>query len=577
MNSKVYVGLLRAFVMLVASIAIVAACALIVYADPVPEGTPPADMTAEPLLPPEPVILTSAEIAGCTISADGQSAEMYIACNCEMINTDGNIYLFQLENWQEDLTDRTDYLAVFPAQAYLQYTVPLFRGTAADRTNSSFAAAVFDGTKYRVISNRCYPSGPEILAYDRTPVTYTGKKGLTLELGEISEGISLGIKSAQLSLPLNILAGYDLPYQYNGEVYYFNSAIVAAYDRAIRQLTDAGVVTTMVLVNNWSDQVPDMFRPGTAKNDSVAYYAFNIDTPAGQKRVAATAAFLAERYSGLAGYGKISNWVIGNEVNDQYWNYAGDMELQPYVNLYSRAFRVFYNEIRSRSSGAGVFFSMTYYWNDGSWANGLNKYKGKDFLDCFNETVKKEGPMDWGLAYHPYPYPMNEPMFWDDGAQGLTMDLSTPILNYYNLMVLVDYMKTPQMLNQAGQVRRIALTEQGFSSTTPSGQKLREQAAAFAYSYYMAVSIPEIECYNLHRQVDAPQEVAAGLSYGLKYNDGQQNELIVSYHAKPIYYVFKDIDSGWKKSLQVSEQCKKTLGISRWSDLIPGFEWKDLE
>ena len=576
MNSKVCVGLLRAVITFITCIAIAAACALIVYADTLPAGQNGEVPAAESVLPPEPVIYATADISGCLISADGQSASMVISSNCQMTGTDGNIYLFKLENWEKNLEGRTDYLMSWPAQAYMQYSVPLFRGTPADRTNSSFVAAVWDGTKYRIISNRSYPCGPEVLAFDHTPVTYTGKKGLTLELNEVSEGISLGIKSAQLSLPLGILYGYDLPFLYNGETYYFNSAIVAAYDRAVQQLTDAGVVTTVVLVNDWNDLTPEMIRPGTAKNNS-AYYAFNIDTPEGQKRIAATAAFLADRYSGFAGHGKVSNWVIGNEVNDQYWNYAGEMELQPYVELFSRAFRVFYNEIRSRTAGSGVFFSMTYYWNDGSQTDGKTSYKGKDFLDCFNATVKKEGPMDWGLAYHPYPYPMNEPMFWDDGAQGLTMDISTPILNYYNLKVLIDYMKTPELLNAGGQVRRIALTEQGFSSTTPSGQKLREQAAAFAYSYYMAVSIPEVECYNLHRQVDAPQEVAAGLSYGLKYNDESQSQLIVSYHAKPIYYVFKDIDSGWKKSLAVSEQCKKTLGISKWSELIPGFEWKDLE
>jgi len=575
MNSKVYEGLLRGVVMIVTCVAIAAACALIVYADTVPEHA--SGSAAETVqLPPEPVILAEADIPACIISGDGQNAVMTISSNCQMINTDGKIYLFRLENYEKDLTGRSDYLASWPAQAFYQYTVPLYRGTALDSTNSSYVAAVWDGLKYRIISNRAYPCGVEVLAYDHTPVKYTGKKGLTLELGEIDEAISLGIKSAQLSLPLGILTGYDLPFQYNGETYYFNGAIAAAYDRAVQKLTDAGVVTTVVLVNNWSDLSPEMIRPGTEKNNS-AYYAFNIDTPEGQKRIAATAAFLADRYSGLTGHGKVSNWVIGNEVNDQYWNWAGEMELKPYVELFSRAFRIFYNEIRSRTAGSGVFFSMTYYWNDGSWANGLTTYKGKDFLDCFNETVKREGPMDWGLAYHPYPYPMYEPMFWDDGAQGLTMDVSTPILNYYNLKVLIDYMKTPELLNAGGQVRRIALTEQGFSSTTPSGQKLREQAAAFAYSYYMAVSIPEVECYNLHRQVDAPQEVAAGLSYGLKYNDENQSQMIVSYHAKPIYYVFKDIDSGWKKSLQVSEQCKKTLGISKWSELIPGFEWKDLE
>ena len=295
MNSKVYEGLLRGVVMIVTCVAIAAACALIVYADTVPEHA--SGSAAETVqLPPEPVILAEADIPACIISGDGQNAVMTISSNCQMINTDGKIYLFRLENYEKDLTGRSDYLTSWPAQATYQYTVPLYRGTALDSTNSSYVAAVWDGLKYRIISNRAYPCGIEVLAYDHTPVKYTGKKGLTLELGEIDEAISLGIKSAQLSLPLGILTGYDLPFQYNGETYYFNGAIAAAYDRAVQKLTDAGVVTTVVLVNNWSDLAPEMIRPGTEKNNS-AYYAFNIDTPEGQKRIAATAAFLANRYS----------------------------------------------------------------------------------------------------------------------------------------------------------------------------------------------------------------------------------------------------------------------------------------
>ena len=229
MNSKVYEGLLRGVVMIVTCVAIAAACALIVYADTVPEHA--SGSAAETVqLPPEPVILAEADIPACIISGDGQNAVMTISSNCQMINTDGKIYLFRLENYEKDLTGRSDYLASWPAQAFYQYTVPLYRGTALDSTNSSYVAAVWDGLKYRIISNRAYPCGVEVLAYDHTPVKYTGKKGLTLELGEIDEAISLGIKSAQLSLPLGILTGYDLPFQYNGETYYFNGAIAGLYD-----------------------------------------------------------------------------------------------------------------------------------------------------------------------------------------------------------------------------------------------------------------------------------------------------------------------------------------------------------
>ena len=51
---------------------------------------------------------------------------------------------------------------------------------------------------------------------------------------------------------------------------------------------------------------------------------FNAETEAGFDQTKAIASFLAQHYSGdNPNYGKVSNWIIGNEINNQQWNYMG--------------------------------------------------------------------------------------------------------------------------------------------------------------------------------------------------------------------------------------------------------------
>ena len=63
------------------------------------------------------------------------------------------------------------------------------------------------------------------------------------------------------------------------------------------------------------------------------YYMFNTSTPEGFETCRAVMAFLAERYNGSdPNYGQVSNWIIGNEINNQeIWNYTGPMPLEQYV------------------------------------------------------------------------------------------------------------------------------------------------------------------------------------------------------------------------------------------------------
>ena len=174
---------------------------------------------------------------------------------------------------------------------------------------------------------------------------------------------------------------------------------------------------------------------------------------------------------------------------------------------------------------------------------------------------------------------MTEPEFWDDPqSTGLfTNDFNSPVINFANLNVLTDYFVQDTLRAPAGNVRHIILTEQGFTSYSPTRGNIPEiQAAAYAYSYYLVDSNPYIDAYTVSRQVDAPSEAKDGLKFGLWECDMNQPNLIVATKRKKIWQVFRDIDKK-DATLEATEFAKPIIGISKWSDVVPNFKWKNLE
>ena len=100
----------------------------------------------------------------------------------------------------------------------------------------------------------------------------------------------------------------------------------------------------------------DLIYPGTKKSSNAFYYMFNGANEAGFEQTRAIAAFLADHYSGKdSNHGKVSNWIIGNEINNQQWNYMGSMDLTNYVKVYQQAFRIFYTAIKSTNANDRVY------------------------------------------------------------------------------------------------------------------------------------------------------------------------------------------------------------------------------
>ena len=485
---------------------------------------------------------------------------------------DGYYYLFELQPYETGIGSRTDYAAWCDKTEKLKFSLPFSGGDSDPRLYSRFVVALKIGDTYQAISAPIYVTNPgDVASFTEEYPEAMSKKGLLIELDMLGDAMELGVKHTTINIPYHHIIGGNLKYRYNGKDYYFNEELIASYDKMISSFSNKGIIVTAILLNGWNDAHPELHEAGLAKSSSAFYYGFNVSTPEGYETTRALFSFMAERYSGADyKHGRVSNWIVGNEVNNnKNLNYVGPMDLASYTKLYEKNFRVAYTAIKSRSKNARVFFSTDYEWKK---QNTNLQYAAKDFIDLFNAGISAEGNIEWGLAYHPYPYPMTEPEFWDDDQTGMVNEtFESPVVNFKNLHVLTDYFQQAHMRTAGGQVRHIILSEEGFTSDSISRGKVYDiQAAAFAYAYYLVDNNPYIDAFILNRQVDAITEVETSCAFGLWTVDMSRPDKVIAVMPKNIYQVFKHIDT--RKSLRYSEFAKSIVGISDWSEVIPGFD-----
>jgi len=456
----------------------------------------------------------------------------------------------------------------------LTFSLDLLRNTKFDRLYSRFVACIWDGEKYIAVSDPVWITNPEAAALDNRPyVEPPSKKGLLIELPEVADAFELGVCNVIVNIPVNHIMGNGIKYEYDGEVYEFSSRVISKYDQTISAFSNRKMNVTAVLLNGFNPSMPQLYFPGTRQKNGVHFYHFNTATGDGVRTLKAIATFLAQRYNGSnSEHGKIQNWIIGNEINNQEWNYIGPLGIHTYVKEYCRSFRLFYNAIRSTCANDRVFFSVDCNWNRAG--DGQLKYPARDVIRAVAAEFRAQGDIAWGLAYHPYCDPLNEPEFWDDYGSGqVSYQEDSPVVNFANLGVLTDYMQKPELLTQEGLVRHIILSEEGFTSRSATrGNVEKLQAAAFAYAYYIADSNPYIDAFILSRQIDAPSELKQSMAFGLWTTASTSDGDIRPEKKKYIWEVFRDIDNS-ERTLEATAFARELLGIPKWSDLIPNFRW----
>ncbi len=452
-------------------------------------------------------------VEGCLIADSGNVEVSGIAENIPS-SDDKYYYLFDEATYENEIAEDAEPIGRTYKDKEITLDAALNKGTADSRLFKKFIVAIKSDDKYITVSHASYITNPEAVAsYNYGGMTQSSKKGLLVDPSRLSELDDLGVNYATYNIPLNRLlatsAAGSITYTYNGVTYYFNGSIIDEYDYIFRLLNAKGIDVAAIILNNVSPgNFPEITHPDARSGSTAPYYMFNGADESGVNALGAISTFLAGRYSG-SGYGNVSMWIIGNEVNARKeWNYMAQTDISTYTAAYSRAFRVFYNGIKSVNSGANVYISIDQQWDRN--LSGNPDYDGRDMLDIFASSIRDYGDIDWGLAQHPYSVPLDNTAFWNS-TKYVSNSADSSFMTMQNINVLTDYMSQETMLSPDGGTRSIILSEVGYTSS--AGDTL--QAAAIAYAYSKVEANSKIDAIMFSRQTDAAEEIAQGLALGL--------------------------------------------------------------
>lgn len=280
----------------------------------------------------------------------------------------------------------------------------------------------------------------------------------------------------------------------------------SAVDQAITTWTDLGLDITAVVygVPEWARQSRDCtpaapgFEIFCVPDDATEYARF--------------VGMLARRYNGANGVGRVSDFVIHNEVNSNTWFDVGcgqgvDCDAAEWLSVYTDNYVAAFDAVRREQTEAKIYVSLDHHFGSPDYdlptaASPL--LAGQTVLSA---VASAAGSRDWRVAYHPYPPNLLAPDFSPD---------DWPKVTYGNLGALPGWLASEWPGSAAAT--DIHLTESGVNSLTGSSQAA--QADGVCDSFRNVLGTPGIRRYIYHRMQDHPDETAAGLGVGLWGSDG---------------------------------------------------------
>lgn len=481
-------------------------------------------------------------ITSCTIQGD--NVVVNVSCSSVPSSSDGKFYLYADEVYQDGCVGKI--VAETAAGTNATFTFPLNHYTAESNLSKKFLVAVKSGSMVQV-SDEHYITNPEAKATKTVARNDHGMKGILPNSADAATFKDLGVAQMVYNLYMGDIVGPGdgsnvIPFSYNGVDYQFNGAALAQYDGFVRWCHANGFQLTMTILNNKTEAGADLIHPLSRDAHVCPGYAMNTKEDGGTQHLKAIAAFLAQRYSGGA-YGTVDNWVIGNEVNARTeWYYLNSTNIELNVSEYVKAFRIFYNEIKSVNANARVYTSFDQEWNRKS---NPGCFLSKEYMDRFNYYMNREGNIDWSLSVHPYNAPLFDPYAWKQQSQYVNTTLATPYITMENIYILTDYMCQASYLNPAGAVRNISLSEIGYTSSFGEDAQL----ASIVYAYTMAENNPYISSFILFRETDDAHEMESHIAQGLKNLDGSK---------KMSYDAYKNL--GTANAAAVKAQASQIIG-----------------
>lgn len=469
-------------------------------------------------------------IESCLIS--GTEVVCQISASQVPSSDDGKYYVYADEVYEDGPAG--SIVAKADSGTSVSVSFPLNYNTAQSNLSRKFLIAVKQNGQMVQVSDEHYITNPEDLAGFTSARKDGGIKGILPDVTRASNGElqELGISQVVYNMYIDDICADAsvpgaIPFEYNGKTYYFDGNMLAKYDSTLRSFNKFGMQITMVLLNGGtSPYSQDLIHPLARDGAECPGYALNVAESSGTEHLKAIGAFLGQRYSGHFDCGQVDNWILGNEVNARTsWWYTGSASLDLNANIYVKAFRIIYNEMKSMNANFRIYNSIDQEWNRKS---NPGSFLAKDYLDRFNYYINREGNIDWGLSYHPYNSPLYDPYAWNGPAVWVKDSITTPYITMQNIDILIDYMHQKQFLNPDGQVRSISLAEIGYTSAFGS----EAQEASVAYGYLKAASLPDVDAFILFRQTDEAHEMESHLALGLYDLSGNK---------KPAYDIYKNL------------------------------------
>ena len=389
------------------------------------------------------------------------------------------------------------------------------------------------------------------------------KKGLQIQM--LDDALKLGVQHAALNVNLTSMIDLtknpaNIEWTMDGETYYFHRDVIE--NMPVKPLSDAGCTVTMIILSYQSaDPLTNdvMLHPRRASVLPNRLAAFNTVTPEGIRHYKACLEFLAERFSRADGvYGRVANYIIGNEVSAHWeWYNLGLMPGELVVAEYERAVRIAHTAVRKFSTSSRVYLSLEHHWTLTFGDNPQKAMAGRQFLEEFSRRARMQGDFDWHLAYHPYPENLFEPRTWlDKSAVG---KLDSPRITFKNIEQLTRFFRQPEMMFE-GKPRRIILSEQGFHSDNTEAGDIA-QAAAYCYAWTKVANADGIDSLILHRHVDNAGE--GGLNLGLWRR--HPNSICDPSTPRPMYDVFLKADTADRE--KAFRFALPVIGIKTWKNL----------
>lgn len=312
--------------------------------------------------------------------------------------------------------------------------------------------------------------------------------------------------------------GTKLPPCAAGEEVYLGECfkIHTAVDDEIKYYSEKNIEVYAVVYG-----VPERFRVPNCSPISPGMAIFCASKSENLDAFSRFTGMLAHRYDGTSGNGKISGFVIGNEVNRNEWHDVGcgagtPCNVETWIASYAHFFKAGYDGIILNNPSAKVFVSLDHAFSASFWdrrqsdSRGEPSISAQTFLTQFAQLV---GNHIWRVAYHPYNTNLFSSSFspYDAATSGnITMG---------NIGILAGWLKKT-FPNKPEVYGDIKITEVGFHSGSSSSEE--GQRTALCNSFRNVLGTPGITGYIYNRMVDNAQE--GGLLLGLRKQNGDAKQ-----------------------------------------------------